>query len=167
MGLRWRTIKERNRLRGKDLVNYHLKELRYCAQCLIEDEDFDKRLRCTYIFGFGYKFKVTWLVQDIRHKFGLFYFFIKFVIFSFLHMLSLHRAYRIEDSRDGKHIGFRGSLSIKCLTIYMHHSRERLYCIRSLFVDNKKGKRFRSGIAWIKGKTRFVSFREMITSQLF
>ena len=70
----------------EDLVNYHLKELRYCAQCLIEDEDFVKRLRSTYIFGFGYKFKVTWIVQDIRHKFGLFYFFIKFVIFGFLHM---------------------------------------------------------------------------------
>ncbi|GKA78322.1 ribonuclease H-like domain-containing protein [Tanacetum coccineum] len=28
---------------------YHLKELHYCAQCLIEDEDFVKRLRSTYI----------------------------------------------------------------------------------------------------------------------
>ena len=69
----------------EDLVNYHLKELRYCAQCLIEDEDFVKGSRSTYIFSFGYKFGVTWLVQDIRHKFGLFNFFIKFVILSFLH----------------------------------------------------------------------------------
>ena len=70
----------------EDQVNYHLKELRYCAQCLIEDEDFVKGSRSTYIFGLGYKFKVTWIVQDIRHKFGKFYFFIKFVIFGFLHM---------------------------------------------------------------------------------
>ena len=34
----------------EDLVNYHLKELRYCAQCLIEDDDFFKRLRSTYIY---------------------------------------------------------------------------------------------------------------------
>lgn len=49
----------------EDLVNYHLKELHCSAQCLIEDAYFVKRLRSTYIFGFGYKFKVTWLVDTI------------------------------------------------------------------------------------------------------
>ncbi|GJX39207.1 putative ribonuclease H-like domain-containing protein [Tanacetum coccineum] len=50
------------------------------AQCLIEDEDFVKRLRSTYTLCIQYEFGVTWIVQDIRHKFGLFYFYIKFVI---------------------------------------------------------------------------------------
>ena len=31
-------------------------------------------------------------------------------------------------------------------------------CIRSLFVDNKKGKRCWSGMAWLKGKTKIFSF---------
>lgn len=148
----------------EDLVNYHLKELRYCAQCLIEDEYFVKRLWSTYIFGFGYKFKVTWLVQDIRHKFGLFYFFIKFVIFGFLHMWSLHRADRIEDSRDGKHIGFRGSLLIKCLTIYMHHSRGSFAYVPYLLIT-KRGRDF--GVAWhgLKGRQRlFHSWWDLIMS---
>ncbi|GKC29559.1 hypothetical protein Tco_1036853 [Tanacetum coccineum] len=50
------------------------------AQCLIEDEDFVKRLRSTYTLCVQYEFGVTWIVQDIIHKFGLFYFSIKFVI---------------------------------------------------------------------------------------
>lgn len=33
----------------EDLVNYHLKELHCSAQCLIEDEDFVKGLRSTYM----------------------------------------------------------------------------------------------------------------------
>ncbi|GKA14876.1 hypothetical protein Tco_0694522 [Tanacetum coccineum] len=41
-------------------------------------EDFVKRLRSTQ--NQQYAFGVTWIVQDIRHKFGLFYFYIKFVI---------------------------------------------------------------------------------------
>ncbi|GJY80334.1 cytochrome P450 82C4-like protein [Tanacetum coccineum] len=57
--------------------------LRCSTQCLIEDEDFVKRLRSTH--NQQYEFGVTWIVQDIRHKFGLFYFYIKFVILSFLH----------------------------------------------------------------------------------
>ncbi|GJT40852.1 hypothetical protein Tco_0940717 [Tanacetum coccineum] len=54
--------------------------LRCSAQCLIEDEDFFKRLRSTLVQGIAYEFGVTWIVHDIRHKFGLFYFSIKFVI---------------------------------------------------------------------------------------
>ena len=42
--------------------------------------------------------------------------------------------------------------------IYMHHSRGSFYGLHSLFVDNKKGKRYWSGMAWIKGKTKIVSF---------
>ncbi|GJZ23286.1 retrovirus-related pol polyprotein from transposon TNT 1-94 [Tanacetum coccineum] len=61
-------------------ICYHLKELRCSTQCLIEDEDFVKRLRSTH--NQQYELGVTWIVQDIRHKFGLFYFYIKFVILS-------------------------------------------------------------------------------------
>lgn len=94
-------------------------------------------LRSTYIFSFGYKFGVTWLVQDIRHKFGLFNFFIKFVILSFLHQWLLYKAYRFEES------------------FYVHASLEGKFLrfIHSLFVDNKKGKKYCGGMAWIKGKT--------------
>jgi hypothetical protein len=39
------------------------------------------------------------------------------------------------------------------------------YGLHSLFVDNKKGKKFWSGMAWIKGKTRlFHSWRDLIIS---
>ncbi|GKC43277.1 hypothetical protein Tco_1060999 [Tanacetum coccineum] len=61
-------------------VYFEAVELRCSAQCLIEDEDFVKRLRSTLVQGIAYEFGVTWIVQDIRHKFGLFYFSIKFVI---------------------------------------------------------------------------------------
>lgn len=50
--------------------------------------------------------------------------------------------------------------------MFMHYSRGSLYCLHSLFVDNKKGKRYWSGMAWLKGKTILVSFKEMHTSQL-
>ncbi|GJS65097.1 ribonuclease H-like domain-containing protein [Tanacetum coccineum] len=50
-----------------------------------------------------------------------------------------------EFERDGKHIGFKGSLLIKCLTIYMHHLRGSVYklliYIRPLLDDYKKGKK--------------------------
>ena len=90
---------------------------------IVEDLSWDWIGFIYLYFLVWYEFGVTWIVQDIRRKFGKFNFFIKFVILSFLHQWSLHRAYRIEDSRDGKHISFRGSLLFNCLTIYMHHLR--------------------------------------------
>ena len=50
---------------------------------------------------FIYKFDVMWIVQDIRHKFGKFYFFNIWVILIFLHHWSLLGAYWVRDSRDG------------------------------------------------------------------
>ena len=55
----------------------HLKELRYCAQWFSV-----KRLWSPYTLSIRSK---SILVQEIRHKFGLFYFNIKLVILSFLH----------------------------------------------------------------------------------
>ena len=119
----------------EDLVNYHLKELRYCAQCLTEDEDFVKGLRSTYISSL-YKFEVTWLVQGIRHKVGFFYFSIKLVMISFLQQ-------------------YIKPTDLKNHFMYMHHSRGSFY---GLFIPylliTKRGRDV--GVAWygLRGRQR-------------
>ncbi|GJT67348.1 putative reverse transcriptase domain-containing protein [Tanacetum coccineum] len=62
------------------------------VMCLIEDEDYCQEIAVSLYIGFGYAFEVTWIVQDIRHKFGLFYFSIKLgklnvKMFNHLHVL--------------------------------------------------------------------------------
>nr|GEV14593.1 hypothetical protein [Tanacetum cinerariifolium] len=78
-----------------------------------------------------------------------------------------------------------GSLLIKCLTIYMHHWRESVYKLhiygRLLLDDYKKGKKindlqlimygdiFKGSNSYLNSRGSiedFVSFRDMITSQL-
>ncbi|GJT41551.1 hypothetical protein Tco_0941416 [Tanacetum coccineum] len=53
-------------------------------RCLIEDEENCQEITVSLYIGFGYTFEVTWIVQDIRHKFGLFYFSIKLEELAFL-----------------------------------------------------------------------------------
>ncbi|GJT06559.1 hypothetical protein Tco_0841021 [Tanacetum coccineum] len=43
----------------------------------IDDEDNCQEIAVSLYIGFGYTFEVTWIVQDIRHKVGLFYFSMK------------------------------------------------------------------------------------------
>ncbi|GJQ93680.1 hypothetical protein Tco_0004819 [Tanacetum coccineum] len=50
------------------MIDSNLVNILIQLECLIEDEDFVKRLRSTH--NQLYEFGVTWIVQDIRHKFG-------------------------------------------------------------------------------------------------
>nr|GEW00125.1 hypothetical protein [Tanacetum cinerariifolium] len=44
----------------------------------------------------------------------------------------------VRDSKDGKHIGFRRSLLIKCLTIYMHHLRGSVSLLPLIFITTAR-----------------------------
>ncbi|GJZ69800.1 hypothetical protein Tco_0633350 [Tanacetum coccineum] len=59
------------------IVFYHISNGLQLLECLIEDEDNCQEIAISIYIGFEYMFEVTWIVQDIRHKFGLFYFSIK------------------------------------------------------------------------------------------
>ncbi|GKD32557.1 hypothetical protein Tco_1248066 [Tanacetum coccineum] len=106
----------------EDMLNNIRRSFWYLlCMCLIKDEDFVKRLRSTYTFWSQYEFGVTWIVQDIRHKFGRFYFFyLNSLLLRFLLSVITTLSLRVRDfQRDGNipHAPLHAPLEGKCLQV--------------------------------------------------